>query len=179
VKLEIASTWDGRPVPPSETADVRCRMDDDGLIVTVDAPFFDDPSPPTRTGSTDRLWEYEVVELFLLGAADRYLEIELGPHGHYLLLQLHGTRHVVRQGLRIDHRAGIAGQRWHGHASVPLSYLPTGIVRANAYLIHGTGEHRRYLAAFPVGGETPDFHRLESFGLVAWPPGSPSFDDGT
>jgi hypothetical protein len=177
VKLEIASTWDGQPVPPSGTADVRCQMDDDALIVTVDAPFFDDPRPPGSAGSTDRLWEYEVVELFLLGVADRYLEIELGPHGHYLLLELHGTRHVVRQGLRIDHRAEIAGHRWHGHATIPLSYVPAGIARANAYLIHGTGEHRRHLAAFPVGGAAPDFHSLESFGPVAWPPGSTSRDN--
>lgn len=173
MKLEIASTWDGQPVPPSGTAALCCRMDEETLIVTVDAPFFADPPPPDSAGSTNRLWEYEVVELFLLGAANRYLEIELSPHGHYLLLQLHGARRVVRQGLRIDYRAEIAGRRWHGHATIPLSYVPDDIAHANAYLIHGTGEHRRHLAAFPVGGETPDFHRLESFGAVAWPPGHP------
>ena len=31
------------------------------------------------------LWDYEVVELFLLNSdTEEYLELEFGPHGHYL-----------------------------------------------------------------------------------------------
>jgi len=37
-----------------------------------------------------------VVEAFFLGTDDRYLEVEVGPHGHYLVLQLHGSRNLVR-----------------------------------------------------------------------------------
>ncbi len=35
--------------------------------------------------------------------------------------------------------------------------------RANAYAVHGQDKGRRYLAAFPVPGETPDFHQSHYF----------------
>jgi hypothetical protein len=170
VKLSVAFTWNGRRLKPAEVSEVECRLEGEDLTVLVDAPFFDDPPPPGRARSTDHLWEYEVVELFLVGDTSRYLEIELGPLGHYLVLQLHGARNVVRKGLRIRYEAEITGHRWHGIATVPGSYLPPGIERANAYAIHGAGPARRYLAAFPVLGAAPDFHRLEAFRKIVWPP---------
>ncbi|KAI2795361.1 hypothetical protein BLOT_016842, partial [Blomia tropicalis] len=33
----------------------------------------------------DKLYDYEVVEVFLLGSNEHYLEVELGPRGQYLL----------------------------------------------------------------------------------------------
>jgi hypothetical protein len=170
MKLSVAFTWNGRRLEPAEVSEVECRLAGEDLTVLVDAPFFDDPPPRGRARSTDRLWEYEVVELFLVGDASRYLEIELSPRGHYFVLQLHGARNVVRKGLHIRYQAEITGRRWHGIATVPCSYLPPGIERANAYAIHGAGSARRYLAAFPVPGAAPDFHRLEAFGRIAWPP---------
>jgi hypothetical protein len=173
VKLSVAFTWNGRRLKPAETSVVECRLENEDLTVLVDAPFFDDPPPSGRARSTDHLWEYEVVELFLVGEASHYLEVELAPRGHYFVLQLHGARNVVRKGLRIRYEAEISGHRWHGIATVPRSYLPPGIERANAYAMHGTGQARRYLAAFPVPGAAPDFHRLEAFGKIAWPPSEP------
>lgn len=168
--LRVSSTWDGKPVPAAEITEVRCFIENDELTVLVDAPFFSDPAPVATPGSTDRLWEHEVVELFLLGRDDFYLEIELGPHGHYLVLQLHGRRNVIRKGLPIRYETEILGKRWRGAALVPFSYLPPDIRRANAYAIHGRGGERRYLASFPVPGPAPDFHRLDAFGEIEWPP---------
>ena len=177
--LRVSFTWDGNPLEASETSEVRCFIENDELTVLVDAPFFGDPSPHTNPGSTDRLWEYEVVELFLLGRDDHYLEIELGPHGHYLVLQLHGRRNVVRKDLTIRYETEILDKdkRWRGAALVPLSYLPPDIGRANAYAIHGVGDKRRYLAAFPVPGPGPDFHRLPAFGKIDWPPAAKSSNE--
>jgi hypothetical protein len=100
----------------------------------------------------------------LLGADDHYLELELSPHGHYLVLELHGRRRIVHQGRLLDYRAQIAGGRWHGEARVPIGWLPLGCRRLNAYALHGHGAARRYLAWRPGGGERPDFHRLDAFG---------------
>lgn len=134
------------------------------MAVTVDAPFHHDPAPPEQPGPTDGLWEYEVVELFLLTPPDHYLEIELGPHGHYLLLELRGRRQVVRSGMPIAYDAQIDEGRWSGHAEIPLDYLPTGASRGNGYAIHGQPPARSYLAYYPVPGTAPDFHRLDRFG---------------
>ncbi len=164
MRLCIARTWDGRPVEPAEQAVLELEVDATSVRLTVDAPYHGDPRPPASPGRLDRLWEHEVVELFLLGADDRYLEVELGPHGHYLVLVLAGRRQVERQALLIEYAAEITGRRWRGWARLPRAYLPPRVERGNAYAIHGVGAARRYLACFPVPGERPDFHRLEAFG---------------
>ena len=161
--LVVDHTWDGQPLPEPDCARFTLTLDEAHLLVQVDAPFRDDPPPPAPPGPTDRLWEYEVAELFLLGDDQRYLEIELGPHGHHLVLELHGPRTVLRSGLPLDFTASREGARWRGRARVPAARLPPSLCAANAYSIAGTGAERRYAAACPVPGPTPDFHRLECF----------------
>ena len=39
---------------------------------------------------------------------------------------------------------------WDGKAEIPLSYLPRGLSKVNAYAIHGHGEDRIYEALYPV-----------------------------
>ncbi len=164
MKLHICQTWDGRMIPAEAAAWLEVSAHQNDLVIRVDAPFHDDPPPPGAPGSTDALWLYEVVELFLLGNASHYLEIELGPHGHYLVLQLEGVRHITRSHLPLMYTTERYGNRWRGHARLPLPYLPEGVDRANAYAICGTGAQRQYLAAYPVPGDKPDFHRLVAFG---------------
>ena len=146
-------------------------MEGGNLRIEVDAPFFNDPAPPLAAGATDQLWNYEVVELFLANLEvdpPRYTEIELGPHGHHLVLCLEGVRCPVSAMHPIAWSASIAGDRWRGTAEIPVRWLPSTITHFNAYAIHGQGEERVYLAAFPVPGEAPDFHRLQHFAV--WPP---------
>jgi hypothetical protein len=166
--LRIAHTWDGTPLGDDEIATVEANIQDGGaaVVVTVTAPYHGDPAPPAPAGSTDRLWEYEAVELFLLGRDDAYLEIELGPHGHHLVLQLRGRRNVVAHGLAIGYHAAIGRARWRGHAVIPRALLPDHVTRGNAYALHGVGPGRRHLAACPVPGPAPDFHRLDRFGSI-------------
>ena len=51
------------------------------LILSVDAPFYNDPVPDKPGGgSFPMLYTHEVVHLYLLGYPDlKYVEIELGP----------------------------------------------------------------------------------------------------
>ena len=167
-ELTIERTWDGEPARTDECARIVLDLSEAGLDVEVDAPFHGDPPPSAPVGSTDRLWEYEVVELFLLGEDERYLELELGPHGHYLALALRGPRHVEESGLAIRYEARREASRWTGRATVLASQLPPALHASNAYAIHGQGSARRYLAAHPVPGTEPDFHRLHFFQPLAW-----------
>lgn len=174
MRLSIAHTWDGQPLEMDDMVHVRLlALDgrDDALLIEVDAPLRGDPPPPHPPGSTPKLWEHEVVEVFVLGAGERYLEVELGPHGHHLVLELEGVRNAVRQGHDLEYTVsdGLWAGRWKDSAVVPRSLLPPGPHRLNAYAIHGVGEGRRYLSWAPAGGAQPDFHRLESFVAVELP----------
>jgi len=165
IDFEVQGTWDGKPLEAEEFARVGLRVDRAAavLVLTVDASYYEDPAPEAPPGSVDRLWDFEVVELFLLGDDERYLEIELGPHGHYLGLCLAGRRNVIEADIPIDFSVRRRARWWSGEARIPLEWLPSPVRAANAYAIHGLGNARRYLAAHPVPGDFPDFHRLESF----------------
>jgi len=136
----------------------------DELLLTVDAPMHGDAPPPGAPGPTPGLWEHEVVEVFLLGDDDRYLEVELGPAGHHLVLSLSGRRQVVAQGFDLHFEVERGPGRWRGRARVPLLWLPDGLNRVNATAIHGPAWRRSYSASFAGTGPRPDFHRLEDFG---------------
>jgi hypothetical protein len=159
----ITTTWRGTDIPPEDWVRWRISIATDGMLLEADAPFYFNPPPPVLPGPADHLWEFEVVELFLLGDNDRYLEVELGPFGHYLVLILNARRRVEQSLLPIDYQATISGDRWRARAIVPKAYLPQGLSKYNAYAIHLKNGIRRHLALFPMSGDAPDFHRLEEF----------------
>jgi hypothetical protein len=162
----IRRDWRGEPVPDTEHCALHASMNEARLVVQVRAPFHGDPPPAGPAGRFARLWEHEVVELFLLGEGERYTEVELGPHGHYLALALDGARRVVDDRIEVELETRIEGRLWSARAELPRAHLPHPITRANAYAIHGAGRGRRHLAAHPVPGETPDFHRLACFPAI-------------
>ena len=161
--IVIDGLWDGRRAPEAGPR-LGLRFSAGGLDIEIDAPFHGDPPPAAPAGRCAKLWEHEVVELFLLGSRDRYLELEFGPHGHYLLLRLAGVRRLQADWMTTPYATTIEGRRWSGHARVPLAWLPPDWSRFNAYAIDGDGARRRYWARFPVPGARPDFHRLDCFG---------------
>jgi hypothetical protein len=162
----IGHTWDGRPLEPADVATVRVAWGDI-VEITIDAPFHGDPPPRGPAGPTDRLWEHEVVEWFVVGPGEEYTELELSPHGHHLLLRLRGVRRPVETLLPVDFAATVDGGRWRGRAVLPRAVFPEHPIAVNAFRIHGVGASRRYLAHAPAGGAAPDFHRLDTF--ARWP----------
>ena len=152
VRLVVDKSWDGAIVAGLEETQVRFRLSPQGLEVEVSAPFYNDPAPSAPGGELDGLWEYEVVELFLLGGGGHYLEVELGPHCHYLILLLAGIRQVKTRLTPCHCKTRIIGSRWQASLVVAKEQLPLPFSHANAYVIHGQGAGRRYLAAFPVPG---------------------------
>ncbi len=177
----VAASWDGRPAPRHEHVRVRVGWSEAGARVEIDAPYHGDPAPlaSADAGPTWGLWDHEVAEVFLLGPDQRYTEIELGPHGHWLVLELAGVRQVTQRVSGLAAQCAIHGDRWTGLLEVPWHHLPTRLERWNAYAIHGVGSARRYLALSPVPGEAPDFHRLECFAPVGPSPGAEAPKDLT
>ena len=159
--LKIQHTWYGEAAGIDEVVAVTMELGEGALTLVIDAPFHDDPPP-----DSDDLWSYEVVEVMLVGGDDTYLEVELSPHGQYLVLFLHGERNVVRRGDHLDYRVDLDVDRgrWRGVAQIPTGWLPLETDRLNAFSMHGTKSQRRHLAWKPTGGPVPDFHRLSRFG---------------
>ncbi len=171
-QIEIRHLWNGQEARPDEHVSLALSVVQSRLVIEVDAPLHADAPPPSHPpGPTPRLWEHEVVELFVADGGERYLEIELGPFGHHLVLRLDGVRNVVEERLPLAYSTSRAGRddavRWSGSASLPLSLLPVAPARFNAFAVHGEGSERRYLAHQPTRGSRPDFHRLQAF--VPWP----------
>uniref|UniRef100_A0A7N4PTH3 Uncharacterized protein n=1 Tax=Sarcophilus harrisii TaxID=9305 RepID=A0A7N4PTH3_SARHA len=81
MEYSIATTWDSLPVT-NRPVTFFFKPGDQGLLMEVSAPFFDDPpAPPGSPGQPfNGLWEYEVVEAFFLNSITKnYLEVELCP----------------------------------------------------------------------------------------------------
>ncbi|UJR32611.1 hypothetical protein I4U23_020071 [Adineta vaga] len=143
--------------------------DRNDLLVEINAPFFNDPAPAmTPPGPFPELWNYEVVELFLLSSStNHYIELEFSPHGHYIVLLLIDQRKTLKQLLPLpDYRVEwLSGNQWIGRALIPRAHLPGRMDRFNAFAIHGQNATRTYEALYPAPPEStkPDFHRLELF----------------
>jgi len=173
MKLTLAHQWDGQLVSASEHVHLVLGEWDGGLEIRVDAPGPSDPAPPGPAGPCWGLWEHEVVEVFVAGEGMSYTEIELGPHGHHLVLRLEGIRKVVQRELPLDYTVSSAEGRWQGVARLDRDLLPRGPHRMNAYAIRGEAGARRYLAWQPLPGAEPDFHQLSCFAPVGvLPPGA-------
>jgi hypothetical protein len=171
IGIEVRFEWNGATIPLWERATLRLSGGDDGLHIDVDAPFGDDPKPPGPPGALDELWNYEVVELFVGGPGDTYVEIELGAHGHHLVLRCEGVRKPTARCLPITYEAGPddEGIRWHGTAVVPWDLLPAGPHRVAAFAIHGPPKARRYLSSVPLPGPKPDFHQPKKWPALELP----------
>ena len=181
---------DGSRAPDEASFEMALRWveTDDGstaLEWSFVSPFYHNRPPPPRDdsdstgGGYDGLWNYEVCELFILGAEEEYTEIEVGPHGHYLILKLKGSRNVVETLLPLSPNALSIEKHastWHARVVIPREYLPSPIIddsksneqfyKMNAYAIHDNAKQRRYLAATPLQTREPDFHAIHAFKLT-------------
>ena len=164
MSVVIKKRWDGTDLPACSQTTVSFVVLEDSLRICIDAPFFNDARPPPN--ATD-LWNFEVVEVFIKGRFDKYIEIEVGSHADYLILLCDGYRQCFIR--RLDANlctAQILNNRWIGEIEIPNHYLPPptelGYYTCNAFSIHG---EREYCAAFPPSSSTlePDFHKLELF----------------
>ncbi|KAM7444015.1 hypothetical protein ABFA07_007382 [Porites harrisoni] len=168
-EFSIATTWDGEPLNHSPVEFKVSAVDEISVKVDVRGPLFNDPGPPPAPSGSPcpELWEFEVAEIFFLGADDKYLEVELSPHGQHLVLLLNGMRNMIKDKLALSYSAtkDNVQKKWKGSATIPLDYFPPGVVKLNAYAIHGTGRDRCYEALYPATKECdrPDFHRLQFF----------------
>ena len=177
ITLSIHHLWGGERLPHAH-AHVGLTLTPAALCVQVSARWMRDAPPPGPPGPLWGLWMYEVVELFVVGAHERYLEIELSPHGHHLALSLEGVRQPVRWALPLEVNVTRSEHTWEANLSLPRSLLPMSQdsqssqgdpqkcalrYQLNACACWGQGERRRFALSSPLGEGSPDFHRVHLF----------------
>ena len=139
----------------------RVELEPETFTVTVAGPLTTMPPPPDPPGRVEALWRHDVIEVFLLGDDDRYLELELGSHGHYWLLSLHGCRSIAGELTPLHHAWRHEGGRQEASVRLPAAALPPGLRAVNVTCI--LGPERFHGSFVPLPGARPDFHQLERF----------------
>ena len=165
----IQHEWRGRKLSRSREIRIRLTLQKNSLLLEWRAPNLNNQSPRKTPGALWKLWEHDVVEMFFAGTDEKYLEVEFGPHGHYLGLQMNGVRSPVTKLLPIPFSLTEKNDAWwSGRASIPLSFLPRPVLTWNAYAIYTEDGLRRYCALEPGEGP-PDFHQLSCFQPLPFP----------
>ena len=164
--LAITTQWDGTPCTNIRLhGAVTLSAAETGLCITASLPHQALPSLPEAQPCTRvaNLWEYDVVECFVVGAA-QYLEVELGAGGHFLVLAFSAPR-VCSQAYetltpRLTFEPHTArGTAWRSSLLLPWDMVPVGVKGVNAYVI----SRAHYLCYHPLPGPQPDFHQPDRF----------------
>lgn len=163
MKIEITKQWNGEELKRTDLfAHVELEETTNGMRFTASSPWRSDMRVPLRpSGRLDGLWDYDVVELFLVGEDGTYLEVELGAAGHYLVLAFDRVRH--RSNEFIDRPFEVSHKRengwWTASIEIPKDVLPAPIKKFNAFMIAGG----MFLAYHPTPGTEPNFHQPKSY----------------
>ena len=167
--LPIVTYWDGTPCSNTRLYGmVTLGAEDEGLCITASLPHQECPCAPATPPRTRvaNLWEYDVVECFVVGA-ERYLEVELGAGGHFLVLDFAAPR-VRRKAYeafvpRMAFEPCLEGQpAWRSSILIPWFMVPDHVQGVNAYVM----SRNHYLCYHPLPGPKPDFHQPERFSPV-------------
>ena len=165
--LEIRRRWDGTLCDdPRLRGRVELAARTDGLHIEgrlTDPTPARVPDAPEGSRVVD-LWHYDVVECFLVGRGGRYLEVELGAGGHFLVLSFSAVRERCDEHedltLVPDHQRD--PRAWRTALTLPWHCVPEGLCGINAFAL-ARGEH---LAFHSLPGQEPDFHQPHRYPSV-------------
>jgi hypothetical protein len=133
------------------------------LYIEAEAAMRPDAKIPTAPPDKpfDGLWDYDVVEVFLVGENGHYLEVELGAGGHWLVLGFDSVRHRSNDyaDARLEHEYEAGELAWRSSIVIPWDMLPQPVKALNAYAIC----NNQFLAYSPVPGAFADYHQPSAF----------------
>lgn len=180
--IDLTCLWNGRRPPQGFGGRARLALRQSRLTLSWDIRAHVPPRiPEGPAGFTERLWEWDVVELFLMADADaeaespRYVELEFGAGGHWIALAFAGRRELARELRDIGPLviSDVQPGAWRGQAEVSLPALEQhvgpwpwrGLVAAVVPgPTVGSGTRERLHLCWPsVPGLRPDFHQPSSW----------------
>jgi hypothetical protein len=167
LSLSIDRHWNGSAsLDPRLRGELRLCTRTGGLVVEARLPHQEPARiPGAPAGSrVANLWEYDVVECFLAGADGRYVEIELGAGGHFLVLEFSAPRRLADDHARLAPALDFAhlATGWRSTLVLPWRLVPGDLRALGAFAIAGEA----FLSAHPLPGEVPDFHQPGAYPRV-------------
>ena len=204
-KFYISKLWNGKSLDISSSSkpieiSMRVHPIAKSLELQILAPYFGTSTIPDHPiGRCPRLYDFEVVEVFIASSNKRhqddpastpYFEVIVGPHGHYLAISHTGQGKwsecndtILFQNPPPRIQISADQKSWTAVLHIPYDLLPEPVEdlnsqfslnwKFNAYAIHGNEAERVYMAMNPVPGETPNFHQLKHFVPLALQDGDP------
>lgn len=166
LSIKVDRLWNGDLCPDERVwAVFELNATPKGIAIHVEAPLLHEQRipPDAPIGSrVDELWNFDVVELFLVGPGHRYLEIELGAGGHFLVLSFDRIRHRSNEHRTIQldlHYHKTENKTWISELTIPWEIVPENVRALNAF-VYAAGQ---FLALSPLPGDKPDFHQPDYF----------------
>jgi len=179
--IHITRYWSGERALATRHTEARAVWSDELLYIRFDCnqaePLVINNAPQTDT-KTDKLWEFDVCEIFIAPNDDeprRYFEFEVAPTGEWLDLAIHQTPQGRETNWQYESQmitsAKIEENRVMMAICIPfssISFQPKINMRkrANLFRCVGSGTNRGYLAWQPTLTTTPNFHVPEAFGWI-------------
>ncbi|MBI2475028.1 hypothetical protein HYV69_01240 [Candidatus Uhrbacteria bacterium] len=166
ITLRVDHLWNGEVCQNDRVfADIEISEHQNGFNVKVESPVLHDQKIPIEAATGSRvegLWNYDVVELFLVGPGHRYLEIELGAGGHFLILGFDRIRHCSNEYKNfqpiLSHKKTL-GKTWVSELMIPWKIVPENLRALNVFMI-ASGQ---FLSYSPLPGDKPDFHQPDFY----------------
>lgn len=165
LELNFNQLWNGSPCQDDRLwSKVELWQTNEGLRIRVEGPVLHEQKVPSVQKGTrvPKLWNYDVIEVFLVGPGHRYLEVELGAGGHWLVLSFDSIRHRENdyELLQPLFRHWKTEQKtWVTQITIPWDLIPENPRAINAFAIMAG----KYLAYSPVPGQKPDFHQPDHY----------------
>jgi len=164
LRLAIERHWNGAASrDPRLRGELRLCARAEGLALEAALPHQEPARIPALPAGSRvaNLWEYDVVECFLVGADGRYVEVELGAGGHFLVLEFSAPRRLADAHAEfapaLDFVRTASG--WRSTLVLPWPLVPRELCALGAFAIAGGA----FLAAHPLPGAAPDFHQPAAY----------------
>lgn len=173
--LNIDHYWNGAACPDRRLhGAITLSSAPEGLRITATLRHQESPNIPVQPPGTRvaDLWQYDVVECFIVGSR-KYLEVELGAGGHFLVLDFCKRAPRVRDHEYAHFRPTLEwlpfvpedSGRWRSSIVIPWEMVPKRPNALNAFII----VRDQFLAYHPTEGSTPNFHQPMGFPKMSLP----------
>ncbi len=165
VSLSVTHQWNGDAATDERVrADVWLSQAREGLLVRVESPVLHEQRVPDAPmgARVEGLWEFDVVEVFLVGPGHEYLEIELGAGGHWLVLGFDRIRHrsnAYETFSPIVRYRKTETKTWVSEIVIPWNMVPENLRALNAFVI-AAGQ---FMAHSVLPGVEADFHQPDYY----------------